>query len=318
MFPPDEDQMPLDGNPHPLPGNLQPNQHLFVPPQFPEIGWDMPPLQDDVNNVQHDQDQLDPMDQMEDIPEQESMVLNPSDGSGSSVNGVEEGLELVQHVPGPLQQNNQLFQVMHVGRMLFGPQLPPVMQWARILDFVLPSLFFRSIAPSLHMSPFSFAKQSWVVDVDLSDNSFVQTQDSGFSSMMISDVDIPVEDFVVPATSIVKQRKKRAPRSTVPVVVPEERRFTRSCLKDGFRPKPVLGVQPKPKKRQRSKLLLVVSPQMDKDSGVETEEEPLIPPPTPIPVMQRVGLQLGVDPSKITAEKLGADLAESQSTSEDE
>jgi hypothetical protein len=100
--------------------------------------------------------------------------------------------------------------------------------------------------------------------------------------------------------------------------VPEERRFTRSCLKDGFRPKPVLGVQPKPKKRQRSKLLLVVSSPMDKDSGVETEEEPLIPPPTPIPVMQRVGLQLGVDPSKITAEKLGADLAESQSTSEDE
>jgi hypothetical protein len=42
------------------------------------------------------------MDQMEDVPEQESMVLNPSDGSGSSVNGVEEGLELVQHVPGLL------------------------------------------------------------------------------------------------------------------------------------------------------------------------------------------------------------------------
>jgi hypothetical protein len=34
--------------------------------------------------------------------------------------------------------------------------------------------------------------------------------------------------------------------------------------------------------------------------------------------MQRVGLQLGVDPSKITPEKLGADLAENQSTGEDE
>jgi hypothetical protein len=95
--------MPLDGNPHALPGNLQPNQHLFVPPQFPEIGWDMPPLQDDHNNVQHDQDQLGPIDQMDDAPKQESMVLNPSDGSVSSVNGLVEGLELVQHVPVLLQ-----------------------------------------------------------------------------------------------------------------------------------------------------------------------------------------------------------------------
>jgi hypothetical protein len=98
------------------------------------------------------------MDQMEDVPEQESMVLNPSDGSGSSINGVEEVLELVQHVLGLLQQNNQLFQVMHVGRMMFGPQLPPVMQWAKMLEFLLPSLYFRNIAPSLHISPFSFAK----------------------------------------------------------------------------------------------------------------------------------------------------------------
>jgi hypothetical protein len=34
--------------------------------------------------------------------------------------------------------------------------------------------------------------------------------------------------------------------------------------------------------------------------------------------MQRVGVQLGVDPSKITAEKLGADLAEENSTGENE
>jgi hypothetical protein len=36
----DEDQMPLDGNPHPLPGHLLPNMNLFVGPQFPELGWD--------------------------------------------------------------------------------------------------------------------------------------------------------------------------------------------------------------------------------------------------------------------------------------
>jgi hypothetical protein len=322
MFPPDEDQMPLDGNPHPMPGNLQPNQHLFVPPQFPEIGWDMPPLQDDHINGQHEQDQLEPMDQMDAAPEQESMVLNPSDGSGSSVNGMDEGLDLVQHVPGLLQQNNQLFQVMHVGRMMFGPQLPPAMQWAKMLEFVLPSLYFKNIAPSLHLSPFSFAKCSGDVAVDFSVSSIVQHGDSGSRVSQIIDVDFPSEDFAVPSvavsTSMVKQRKKRTSKLVAPVVVSEERRFTRSCLKDGFRPKPVLGVQPKPKKKQRSKMLLVVSPLMDNEAGVETEEEPLIPPPTPIPVMQRVGVQLGVDPSKITAEKLGADLAENNSTGENE
>ncbi|KAM0879664.1 hypothetical protein ACQ4PT_034085 [Festuca glaucescens] len=40
VLPADEDPMPLDGNPHPFPGELMPNQNLFVNPQYPEIGWD--------------------------------------------------------------------------------------------------------------------------------------------------------------------------------------------------------------------------------------------------------------------------------------
>jgi hypothetical protein len=39
-LPADEDQMPPDGNPHPLPGQLVLNPNMFVAPQFPEIGWD--------------------------------------------------------------------------------------------------------------------------------------------------------------------------------------------------------------------------------------------------------------------------------------
>jgi hypothetical protein len=40
-LPADEDQMPLDGNPHPLPGQLLNNLNLnmFVMPPFPVIGW---------------------------------------------------------------------------------------------------------------------------------------------------------------------------------------------------------------------------------------------------------------------------------------
>jgi hypothetical protein len=37
-LPADEDQRPPDGNPHPLPGDLLPNHHNFVGPQYPEIG----------------------------------------------------------------------------------------------------------------------------------------------------------------------------------------------------------------------------------------------------------------------------------------
>ena len=44
ILPPDEDPMPFDGNPHPLPGHLQFHNHNWVMPEFPEIGWDeLPP-----------------------------------------------------------------------------------------------------------------------------------------------------------------------------------------------------------------------------------------------------------------------------------
>jgi hypothetical protein len=35
QLPTDEDQMPLDGNPHPLPGNLMQQDNFFVLPQYP-------------------------------------------------------------------------------------------------------------------------------------------------------------------------------------------------------------------------------------------------------------------------------------------
>jgi hypothetical protein len=41
-LPNDEDQMPVNGNPHPLPGQLLPNLNNFVLPQYPEIGWNDP------------------------------------------------------------------------------------------------------------------------------------------------------------------------------------------------------------------------------------------------------------------------------------
>ena len=39
VFPPDEDPMPLDGNPHPMPGHMQHNGDMFANPPYPELGW---------------------------------------------------------------------------------------------------------------------------------------------------------------------------------------------------------------------------------------------------------------------------------------
>jgi hypothetical protein len=39
ILPPDEDQMPANGNPHPMPRQMQQDNNIFVLPQFPELGW---------------------------------------------------------------------------------------------------------------------------------------------------------------------------------------------------------------------------------------------------------------------------------------
>ena len=46
ILPADEDPMPFNGNPHPLPGNMQFNNHNWVLPEFPELGWNDVPAPD--------------------------------------------------------------------------------------------------------------------------------------------------------------------------------------------------------------------------------------------------------------------------------
>jgi hypothetical protein len=56
VHPKDEDPMPFNGNPHPLPGQLVNEDHLFVLPEYPKIGWNMPPSPafNDQPEQQHD------------------------------------------------------------------------------------------------------------------------------------------------------------------------------------------------------------------------------------------------------------------------
>jgi hypothetical protein len=87
VLPIDEDQMPPNGNPQPMHGQMQNNPHMFVLPTFPQIGWDEMPHQDDVQG-QGGHQMKGNMEQNfgQGVDEQESMVLDPFDASYDSVN----------------------------------------------------------------------------------------------------------------------------------------------------------------------------------------------------------------------------------------
>jgi hypothetical protein len=128
----------LDGNPHPFPGELLPNNNLFVNPQYPEVGWDVVQADNDAHQV-NQQDNAEPQqqDEVEEVEEMpESMVMSMSEDSGSSVN-MQEAMPHFQH------QN----QVVNLGMVItrFGPALPPDMQWEKgaVKDVAL-SLFLHN------------------------------------------------------------------------------------------------------------------------------------------------------------------------------
>jgi hypothetical protein len=105
--------------------------------------------------------------------------------------------------------------------------------------------------------------------------------------------------------------KRASRRAKSQLVQPAERRFTRSCLAEGYKPKPVLSIQPKIKKKSRSKLLIQRADDEEEKKGNDAEEgekgraeEDY--PVTPVHVLQRVGLSLGIDPSKLTLDQLEA------------
>ncbi|KAM0880257.1 hypothetical protein ACQ4PT_033714 [Festuca glaucescens] len=343
VLPANEDPMPLDGNPHPLPGNLQPHPNLFVNPQYPEIGWDVGPEQQFDAPVYGNKNGNQMEEELEEV--QQSMVMNISDNSQSSVNMMHQGNQQVQ-APGAPVMN-----VLQVGRVMtiFGPSLPPHMLWDKVFHSMMPDLYAKNIPLSLQIPPFAFVKWNMetATNTDCQGNSKLLLQgadnmfDSGVEQIFadkladivavfpkerpvarLLDFDKPSGDvattvfFATPMTA----KAKRGHKSKTLVVQPEERRFTRSCLKkDGCRPAPVLAVQPRPKKKSRAKFLLVLphdeeaNVEEDNDRG-EDDQEFINIPATPIAVMQRVGSQLGIAPEKFTKERLEADPATSSST----
>ena len=162
MIPADEDPMPLNGNPHPLPGVEVPQPFWAMPP-YPALGWNAVPPgpnqgQNDVagwaDNVQHEagwgpwEEQVQPDQQQHEevqpAQDQNSMILNPSVESF----GDEDMVEVQQPLQAPpIVQLDPI----HLGmvRVFYGPVLPPAMIWERSFQSLLPEFFIRDIPACL-------------------------------------------------------------------------------------------------------------------------------------------------------------------------
>ena len=155
MIPADEDPMPLEGNPHPMPG-VNPPQPFWAMPPYPTLGWNaVPPDHNPVNHGQNaggwgahenndagwgpwdeqvqqpPQQQVDaPEQQQDEVQEQNSMVLNPTLDSFNDMD-----LEEVQQPINPLvaQHPGANLDPIQLGilQVVYGPVLPPHLIWER-------------------------------------------------------------------------------------------------------------------------------------------------------------------------------------------
>ncbi|KAM0869641.1 hypothetical protein ACQ4PT_040546 [Festuca glaucescens] len=349
-LPADEDQMPPDGNPHPLPGNQVVQNNMVVLPPFPQLGWNNAPLHGE--QVQHDQPGNNVQMQQEEVPQEQpveeivddSIVVDLSAAEGAQADMEEgevnqpmmEGAALLQQMLG---QNH----VLHVGLVHIGPMLPPQMIIERLISVALPHSFFSAIPKPLSCPPFKSVflyeqellfKGSMSYSLGLM-HAQVARRPRGLVSRrrqvaaltdceeivdtVATDKVQDLDSHVFSATPIqsVSQKKRGRPRKAEPVVVDTAyRRSTRSCTKrDGHMPVSMSDTVTRPRKKvkvQRKK----AGEEMTEvpDTTAETDQESQqqhnadntvqIPPETPVHIMQRVGVALGIDPDMLTEEKL--------------
>ena len=164
--------MPLDGNPHPMPGGNPPPQPFWAMPPYPALGWNaVPPGHDQGHSAatndwaqnRNEEDgwgpweepaqQLDPAPVQDPIAQdQNSMILNPSLDSGGDDDMAEVQQPMINlHHVGPLDPIN-----LGIVRVFFGPILPPAMIWERSFKSLLPEFAVLNVPcflPGLSLPP---------------------------------------------------------------------------------------------------------------------------------------------------------------------
>uniref|UniRef100_A0A8I6Z4L5 DUF7597 domain-containing protein n=1 Tax=Hordeum vulgare subsp. vulgare TaxID=112509 RepID=A0A8I6Z4L5_HORVV len=316
VLPNDEDPMPLNGNPHPLPGQLVNDNLQFSLPPYPALGWNamllapedpvVPAAADDGGWGQPptaaygggwepeaalEAPVADP------VQDQESM--DPAAEPEEDVLGVEEAqddnpLAIVPYKPPQIQSGN-LF--VGAAMVFYGPPLPPVLSWSRTFDALMGAATSMHVPRQLQMpmvAPVVIPKRSWAAAFDSAAPALPPPE--------------PAEDFSFQSPA---PTKKGTRKKATPVVDSSVRRCTRGSIKrDGY--KQILHELPAhvPKKR-KPKAKPMPSPAQESD-------DVQVSPATPIPVIQAVGQTLGIAPEKLTVDRLMEDPADSAPSSADD
>ena len=246
--------------------------------------------------------------------------------SGDSVNNGHDAadLALFQHPMGPHQPPLMIGQVLTV----FGPVLPPVMQWKRTFEKVLPLIGISDIPKYVFQSdlgaflnkqssePLFSAPAPTLLLFPAHDPSTNQMREVTpikrpvAPALCFDDIDEPVSEAfvfsVVPQVSLKRGRKSKASRV---IVDSEVRRSARlSALHDGYRKVTAGTPSKKPHTLKKHK---TTTSQLNDNSAV--------PPLTAIVDLQRIGARLRIAPEKISTDKLAANPAKSNnSTSSDD
>jgi hypothetical protein len=186
VMPADEDQMPVDRNPHHLPGNLQHMMNNVVIPPYPEIWW---------NEIPQAAAQGEPLGGQQDDPLvieevvvqpaeeeviQDNIVMGSSESSSSvqfmdefvssfdevgmhsmeqpaSVSQITENTvrDLVVYNPLQMPQLPQTELQVQRATPVFGPQLPPDMLFKRLFQSWLPELLTTNVHVAMRSAAFS-------------------------------------------------------------------------------------------------------------------------------------------------------------------
>ncbi|KAM0827059.1 hypothetical protein ACQ4PT_068439 [Festuca glaucescens] len=297
ILPPDEDQMPANGNPHQMPGQMQQDNNIFVLPQYPELGWN------------------------EQVP-----PLPQSSHKSAQLSGF-NGLDIIE---------NCLGKIFSPG---FGPIPPVEILMKKLLQWQGPNVAFSSVPAALGTSSLfhtvlltdkkwntyfnmhNVVSLDWLRDIvsgaacnkqcrQLLKKPLLQGQDN-------SEADFT---FASPVILMKKRCGKRTRKQDTPLVDTLVGRSTRSsALKDGYMHKALPDTRATPCKRRKiqkkidqedehpSKEVKQKRKQKERNRAEFASTSNICEvPPTPIPVMQKVGLALGMEATELTKEKFMA------------
>ena len=222
---------------------------------------------------------------------------------------------------GPQQPPLMIGQVLTI----YGPVLPPVMQWQRSFEKMLPFIWSSNIPQFVFKSDIGAILNKHSCEAlcsgPVSTLKLLPAPDSSISfapdvptatvkrpvarALCFDDLDDPVsETFEFSAVLEVTLKRARKSQASRIIVDTEVRRSARlSALRDGYR-KVTSGISPKKSHTLKKR----------KASNSQSENSSSVPPPTAIADLQRIGARLRIAPEKISTDKLVADPAKSSSS----